>query len=104
LLDVPEEDAEPATKTDAEETWLMKRGRDVGQKAVSVFVQWAKREQELDNMTRMWEQALEMDSSDHEEASTWIEKQPSSHQPSSPTAGSIKAPPTTPAGKKPHGS
>ena len=45
LLDVPEEDAEPATKTDAEETWLMKRGRDVGQKAVSVFIQLAKREE-----------------------------------------------------------
>ena len=53
---------------------LTKKGSDVGQSAAEAFVQWAKQEEELDNMTRSWEQAMEQELSDVEESSDWMEK------------------------------
>ena len=50
------------------------KGKHIGQSAAEAFVQWAKQEQELDNMTRTWEQALELETSDSEESSDYAEK------------------------------
>ena len=63
-----ENEAEVETKL------LMTKGKDVGQSAAEAFVQWAKQEQHLGNMTRTWEQALETESLDSEEASDYARK------------------------------
>ena len=52
----------------------MEKGSDVGQSAAEAFVQVAKQEEELDNMTRSWERAMEQELSDFEESSDWMEK------------------------------
>ena len=79
--------------------WLMKKGSDIGQTAAETFVQWAKQEEELDNMTRSWERAMEQELSDFEESSDWMENVPSNpHQPLSPSfVGSSETKPTVPA-------
>ena len=53
---------------------MMKKGSDIGQSAAEAFVQWAKQEEELENMTRSWERDMEQDLSDFEESSDWMEK------------------------------
>ena len=57
-----------------EAKWSMNRGADAGQSAAEAFAQWAKQEQELDNMTRSWERAMEQELSEFEESSEWMDK------------------------------
>ena len=94
---------QPPKTIEVEEKWLTKRGKDLGQKAACVLVQWAKQEQELDGMTRTWESALELTSSDDEESSAWSENRSTSHQPppSSPISGSKGHSSTVPEGVVP---
>ena len=65
--------ADMDNKTEVEAKWLMKEGADVGQSAAEAFAQWAKQEHLLDNMTRSWERAFVLESSDSAEASHYDE-------------------------------
>ena len=85
-------------KTEVEAKWLMNTGKDVGQRAAEAFVQCAKQEQELENMTRTWEQALELESSDSKSSDGMrkgTSELPESHQPPSQSRiGSTRSTPT----------
>ena len=74
ILPVQENVAEVIKEAEMEAKLLMSRGADVGQSAAEAFVQWAKQEHELDNMTRSWEQAMEQEQrpSDSADSGLWI--------------------------------